>query len=1705
MAASVRAKKALVTRRTNAALEWLETSEPLLTIAPDVDKKIRASEIRLALQICNENVTLVEESLEKLASTFDELEDPTSEDAEMFDKYVNSAHDAVINLQKRRTALMETLLKCTDTEEVVVETRGPLPNPLTPLSAKLHKSLSTCAAQSHRTEDQRRLFEKLSAIAAQLRDHGEHLDNFLTIQTFLHKFSGKIQKIATEKSLKFQETAREQCIETAEQQGDSSGTLEWWLNTIDGIIVQDEKLKQALPDDDKDSFRQSKERKRGIIPCDFCKQNGHKWFSCSKLPTPSARKNFLIENQRCLNCGSAKHRVANCPSNGCRICQEKHYTATCSKGFRQNEHQPPKGFPSQPFQQRHPKQVDPPPSKAKSTKASKQHLVTSSELAAKVEAKEEKVVLQMHEQCRDGQNSRSKVVLLVGMAEVLDSDNRIRNATVLLDTGTTSRRDYLPAISTFGSKIPSKRLCDVTKLQLRDIEGCHHEIRLHHSDYITSTIERAELDLNDLEFISKHGIKLSVPEKSVELQPQILLGCDYLWNFMMPAGKLILPSGLQLIPTKFGYIISGRQSNLLSVEKFCYGNQRSQEIHTWTIGRIVQLRPDVEGSVREVVVELPSKHLVRRPVNRVIPLEVDSCENSVSDPEPNTHPIEMDLSARTTDPDPTTTKILEQPATTRYNLRKRKPVDYKEENDEGPDDARSPSITMNIARSLPWIVVLLLIWIPSSMAGGNYSDTHQLLCIEGGVQLLQYHNTPYDICAETYCLSFPSPHPTETVKFPPQITVHDYAVKWKIARGQEIDIIEASCQSTPFCSSIDCTLCVENIANPECWPRSALAGIGLLIYLLLLMCYVFFAVPLTLGKPLLELARIAGTLGLVLVKSICAFCIAVLWNLAQCLLGQPRHRRRRHIWSEMVIFLLILKATMECQDVNVLHQNTHFCHYTEATVYLRMTLRDGRNSERELQLRLIPNQPKIISWLSITLTSLGLPPTPILDGIFLSNGVQTAIAPRQFLPPLQCRTWKDALNMTCEVVEDCTCTPAEVKMRCNCRNVNLTSHILNSDHRIPLLRPGVVLNTHKDQLIARIPQLPTAEFVLKIQGKFRTTSLVSSATCTVEDTHCQGCYRCAKGAEAVITCNVENLRLQSHVQQKVRRLRFASIQRLRNSNELYCLLWSATTFLRNLWNFALHRKYEYDCKTSNQWRERSLFRNQPAGLQSHARCLLTLDRNSTSNHCRVDPRSASYLRLHLKHYLPHDYQRYSPLPTEDSLHNRSLDRTSRLHAISTNSEAQDERAYENGVIFRSRATTPKRTEKKDRNCREISSTAFRILDSAKATATSVSNATPPIQQARYEFVNLMAGKEDLLNRRGGPLHFLVKMQQLHSKHEYKKREILADVENFVLAHEWYEILVAADEVEELTRLDFLRKLSDEVRYEPTEPGERGYPDPVEVHRDYNKRNVTTMVQYQMIAFDTLMHEEKVAIDHAKAHAQAAATHEDRLLEDLRRTVEQLQDEVHGQLEQLRERIESVEGALGRRATRILESINDKHAATLYKIENTTKDELEKLEDFIEANVVRERYFGPRRMRKREGTMMCAYCTEAGKHYSDACPRVRTVRERKHLLDSQKRCNMCLEQHEGKCTEEPDCFYCRNSRQPPPEKIDHHASICTKPEEFASALRRRRAVRTNIEHYFQLLEEMSAQPGPSHARETSPMSRGSKRDRDWSTSSTRKDH
>ncbi|KHJ93420.1 hypothetical protein OESDEN_06675 [Oesophagostomum dentatum] len=112
-------------------------------------------------------------------------------------------------------------------------------------------------------------------------------------------------------------------------------------------------------------------------------------------------------------------------------------------------------------------------------------------------------------------------------------------------------------LKTFGTKVAKEEEHRVVEVCMIDREGITHKCQLFDSPVIACKVNKPQLTAEDLQYIKENSIQLSTLPDDYN-KPRILLGCDHLWE-MVEGGKHRLPSGLHLINTKFGYMVSGKK------------------------------------------------------------------------------------------------------------------------------------------------------------------------------------------------------------------------------------------------------------------------------------------------------------------------------------------------------------------------------------------------------------------------------------------------------------------------------------------------------------------------------------------------------------------------------------------------------------------------------------------------------------------------------------------------------------------------------------------------------------------------------------------------------------------------------------------------------------------------------------------------------------------------------------------------------------------------------------------------------------------------------------------------------------------------------------------------------------------------------------------------------------------------------------------
>ncbi|EYC39640.1 hypothetical protein Y032_0647g1093 [Ancylostoma ceylanicum] len=291
----------------------------------------------------------------------------------------------------------------------------------------------------------------------------------------------------------------------------------------------------------------------------------------------------------CLNCGREGHFVKDCTREGCRRCQgRKHNHVLCPQRIEFGKYgktqlntpttKTPTGRQNLAYAQQrtrngrtrttakitqaHPVQVCP-----REDEMQDQDPIPNED--------ENPTVLQCTStpfQHHDNEN----VLLLTGNARVWNANSKEwQFVEILFDTGAdqsfinqalaedlglayTEVKEF--NMYTFGTRNPVSTTCGVTSLDLWDKKGDKHKVRLYATAVLTARGKPTYLSQEDLDFIANNRIQLSMGITRKESRPQILLGCDQLWNLLeVLSPRYTLPSGLLLIPSKLGYLLTGKQ------------------------------------------------------------------------------------------------------------------------------------------------------------------------------------------------------------------------------------------------------------------------------------------------------------------------------------------------------------------------------------------------------------------------------------------------------------------------------------------------------------------------------------------------------------------------------------------------------------------------------------------------------------------------------------------------------------------------------------------------------------------------------------------------------------------------------------------------------------------------------------------------------------------------------------------------------------------------------------------------------------------------------------------------------------------------------------------------------------------------------------------------------------------------------------------
>ncbi|CAD6191217.1 unnamed protein product [Caenorhabditis auriculariae] len=153
------------------------------------------------------------------------------------------------------------------------------------------------------------------------------------------------------------------------------------------------------------------------------------------------------------------------------------------------------------------------------------------------------------------------------------------------------------------------------------------------------------------------------------------------------------------------------------------------------------------------------------------------------------------------------------------------------------------------------------------------------------------------------------------------------------------------CEAKPFCKSLDCTLCMDNLANPECSPTLAILGAGIVIYGIISFIYCLFWVPIRFGAPLVCSLRGIKWIATLIAKgiwSVLKFMTKVVYEtLFRCWKKENRRSNTRtRMWKDIststtsLLLMALIAGNQACQEIDVMSHHSKICNGNDCEVQL---------------------------------------------------------------------------------------------------------------------------------------------------------------------------------------------------------------------------------------------------------------------------------------------------------------------------------------------------------------------------------------------------------------------------------------------------------------------------------------------------------------------------------------------------------------------------------------------------------------------------------------------------------------------------------------------------------------------------------------------------------------------------------------------------
>ena len=165
-------------------------------------------------------------------------------------------------------------------------------------------------------------------------------------------------------------------------------------------------------------------------------------------------------------------------------------------------------------------------------------------------------------------NIFGKNALLQTATTAVSGPNGVATVRVLLDSG--SQRSFIRRsvaqslnipvehgkvlrLSTVAANKPTDVPTEVVSASIAIANNQQVKMSLHTLPKVTDPFVPPSADISFLQLLSSGSLADVVPTEDTQVSIDILIGADYFWDFVHSSkNKAVLPSGLNLIPSRFG-------------------------------------------------------------------------------------------------------------------------------------------------------------------------------------------------------------------------------------------------------------------------------------------------------------------------------------------------------------------------------------------------------------------------------------------------------------------------------------------------------------------------------------------------------------------------------------------------------------------------------------------------------------------------------------------------------------------------------------------------------------------------------------------------------------------------------------------------------------------------------------------------------------------------------------------------------------------------------------------------------------------------------------------------------------------------------------------------------------------------------------------------------------------------------------------------